>query len=867
MKKHLNIIKVLGMIVFIICSLYVNFASTIFIVLISLLLACVFRKYNSSIMKISKKKVYMYLMIVESLMAIDSIIIGNFMVTNTTILIYINTLLFMIANSLLFAVGEKYGNHCIAIYILIINLLNYIFIIGNNCNNILTMYIFLLPFIKYIYTKIDKNSLYRKKNILIYILIIMAILSLPVGIILLKSHNIIVFDSKNIQLLIGSLLYYNFITCMYKIIENKKQVSIRGELKKYLRPKQGKIKKVTAVIPNYNYANYIKSRINSILNQTYPIYELIILDDCSKDNSVEVIEEEIKKLKSKKPNLKVKFIKNEKNSGNVFKQWKKAFDLFTGDYLWICEADDLCSKYFLNSVMQGFEDQKVVLSYSESKAIDSKGKVFKDNLRDWIDIYKTGHWDNDYIEDGKKELKYFMSINNTIANVSGVVFKRINNFKYEQYLKEAQNYTLAGDWYFYSKVLLKGKISYVRNSFNYHRIHNSSVTSTTDNFTHYKEVIKIQNSISNDVNISAPMLKRIENRDSTLRRDLCISDDEIYYDTISLNKLLREKNIEDEILLSIIIPVYNVEKYIKKCLNSIFKDFPIKTEVIIINDGSPDNSEKIINEFRKKYKEIVYIKKENGGLSSVKNMGLKLARGKYIIFLDSDDYVSSNMYNTMLKKIIDTDSDLIYCDVLMTYEDNTVKYVTMKNWQRNDSLMQILDGNLMAASWNKMVKKELYNELKFPEGLNNEDIAVSPQLFLRAKKIEYIASPFYKYVQRSGSIQNSGFNEKRFVIFKTAKICFDSIKKYDFIFQEKVIGAIVTHQLLAILIYLILPIKEQNNRKKFIVLFCEEFNNLDIDISSNQYVYEYLYTHNLINLLDYIKDCNYEEIMKIKIGR
>lgn len=283
-------------------------------------------------------------------------------------------------------------------------------------------------------------------------------------------------------------------------------------------------------------------------------------------------------------------------------------------------------------------------------------------------------------------------------------------------------------------LLLKGKISYVRNSFNYHRIHNSSVTSTTDNFTHYKEVIKIQNSISNDVNISAPMLKRIENRDSTLRRDLCISDDEIYYDTISLNKLLREKNIEDEILLSIIIPVYNVEKYIKKCLNSIFKDFPIKTEVIIINDGSPDNSEKIINEFRKKYKEIVYIKKENGGLSSVKNMGLKLARGKYIIFLDSDDYVSSNMYNTMLKKIIDTDSDLIYCDVLMTYEDNTVKYVTMKNWQRNDSLMQILDGNLMAASWNKMVKKELYNELKFPEGLNNEDIAVSPQLFLRAKK-------------------------------------------------------------------------------------------------------------------------------------
>ena len=109
------------------------------------------------------------------------------------------------------------------------------------------------------------------------------------------------------------------------------------------------------IIPNYNYANYINDRIDSILNQKYPIYELIILDDKSSDNSVEIIEEKIKNIKIKYPKLKIKFIVNKKNSGNVFKQWNKAFTTATGDYIWIAEADDLCSKYFLGTVMQGFE--------------------------------------------------------------------------------------------------------------------------------------------------------------------------------------------------------------------------------------------------------------------------------------------------------------------------------------------------------------------------------------------------------------------------------------------------------------------------------------------------------------------------------
>ena len=162
-----------------------------------------------------------------------------------------------------------------------------------------------------------------------------------------------------------------------------------------------------------------------------------------------------------------------------------------------------------------------------------------------------------------------------------------------------------------------------------------------------------------------------------------------------------------------------------------------------------------------------------------------------------------------------------------------------------------------------MIKKELYDNLSFPEGLNNEDVAVSPQLFLRANRIEYIQSPFYKYVQRSGSIQNSGFNEKRFVIFKTASICFESIKNYTYIEQEKVIGAIITHQILAILIYLIIPISDKSQRIKYINQFCKEFNKLDIDISNNQYVYEYLAHHKITSLLENIEKCDISAIERM----
>lgn len=248
-------------------------------------------------------------------------------------------------------------------------------------------------------------------------------------------------------------------------------------------------KKISIVIPNYNYVEYIEQRIDSVLYQSYPIYEIIILDDCSTDNSVEVINEKIKKIKQENNDIKIEFIINKENGENVFSQWQKGFNAATGEYVWIAEADDLASPDFLNTVIKGFEKNEgrnnVILSYSNSMTIDKNNKILTKTVEKWADTYNTGKWHNDYINDGKEEIRTTLSIKNTIFNVSSCLIKKGN---YDEIFTNAKGYRLAGDWYFYYRLLELGDIAYFATPLNYYRIHNKRVTSNTKTEKEYEEI-------------------------------------------------------------------------------------------------------------------------------------------------------------------------------------------------------------------------------------------------------------------------------------------------------------------------------------------------------------------------------------------
>ncbi len=278
----------------------------------------------------------------------------------------------------------------------------------------------------------------------------------------------------------------NFVYKAYKNKKDNKKVSIY----KHAARKKNIInsKKVSVVIPNYNYENYIEERIDSILMQTYPIHELIILDDCSTDNSVNKIEEIIKKH----PDVNIKFVKNEKNSGSVFSQWQKAFSLSTGDYVWIAEADDSCSHYFLENVMKGFDSPNVVLSYAESMRIDENNKIISSSCRDWMLAVSSVKWNKSYINSGINEIQNALAICNTIPNVSAVVFKKSNQV---EIIEEAKKFKISGDWYIYYKLLSNGDIAYCSKSLNYFRKHSKSTSTVVSRELEIRELLTIQSEI------------------------------------------------------------------------------------------------------------------------------------------------------------------------------------------------------------------------------------------------------------------------------------------------------------------------------------------------------------------------------------
>ena len=250
------------------------------------------------------------------------------------------------------------------------------------------------------------------------------------------------------------------------------------------------VRKVSVIIPNYNYARFLNERIDSIIHQTYPIHELIILDDCSTDDSRRIIEEKIKSVKD----IPVKTVFNETNSGLVFSQWQKGLKEVTGDVFWIAEADDSCEPDFLETLMKPFDDERTVLSYCDSARIDDDNNVIRGNCQDLYNMFHSPHWDHSFVTEGEEEIKKYLSVLNTILNVSGVVWRRIDGL--HEIFEEAKNFRVAGDWYIYTKVLEKGKLAFSSKCLNYYRKHTGSVTSSVHCDIEYQEIVQIEEMIA-----------------------------------------------------------------------------------------------------------------------------------------------------------------------------------------------------------------------------------------------------------------------------------------------------------------------------------------------------------------------------------
>lgn len=244
--------------------------------------------------------------------------------------------------------------------------------------------------------------------------------------------------------------------------------------------------KISVVVPNYNYSNYLYQRVYSILNQNYKIHELIILDDASKDNSLFYIKQIEQKISE---SVNVKVVVNDINSGNAFNQWQKGINLATGDYVWVAEADDYAKKNFLNEVVSPLKkNNNIVISYADTGFIDSNGYITKNSLVDQIDILKTNHWNASYVNKGIAEINCYSYLNCTIPNVSGTIIKKGN---YDEIFESAKKFHQSGDWFTYLNILNLGDISFINKTLNYYRVHGNNISQTFDKKAHILEIQRI----------------------------------------------------------------------------------------------------------------------------------------------------------------------------------------------------------------------------------------------------------------------------------------------------------------------------------------------------------------------------------------
>ncbi len=211
-----------------------------------------------------------------------------------------------------------------------------------------------------------------------------------------------------------------------------------------------------------------------------------------------------------------------------------------------------------------------------------------------------------------------------------------------------------------------------------------------------------------------------------------------------------------KIKVSVIVPVYNVEKFIDKCLNSLVKQSLKEIEIIVVNDGSPDNSQKIIDKYVKKYPDKIksYIK-ENGGQGSARNYGLKKASGEYIGYVDSDDFVEKDMYKKLYNKAKENNYDIVVCGNYNVSEDYQNKNIDAFINNYNTDLENIFFGKM--AVWNKIYKRDILikNKLEFKEKVWYEDLAFTLKAIMNSNTFAFIDEPLYDYLIREGSTMNN----------------------------------------------------------------------------------------------------------------
>ncbi|WP_337175535.1 glycosyltransferase [Paludisphaera sp.] len=259
--------------------------------------------------------------------------------------------------------------------------------------------------------------------------------------------------------------------------------------------------KVSAIVPNYRHAPYLEERLRSVFEQTVRPHEIIFLDDCSPDDSLEVA----RRLAPESP-VPMRIVVNETNSGSTFKQWMKGMELASGDLIWLAESDDVCDARFLERLVPEFRDPDVALAYCQSALVGPNGETWAPDFLDHTDDLALDRWRSRYKVDAAEEAEVGLSQKNTIPNASAAVFRKPSRLDFAE---ELAGMKFAGDWLFYAMILRGGKIAFAPESLNSYRRHEATVSfQSTKADTHAEETLHVKRRVFETYDVSLNAMAR-----------------------------------------------------------------------------------------------------------------------------------------------------------------------------------------------------------------------------------------------------------------------------------------------------------------------------------------------------------------------
>ena len=510
---------------------------------------------------------------------------------------------------------------------------------------------------------------------------------------------------------------------------------------------------ISIIVPIYNTEKYLHQCLDSILNQTYTNFEVLLINDGSTDSSGMICQEYVGRDS--------RFRYFEKDNGGVASARNLGLERSGGAYITFIDSDDWIEPNYLEVLYTALKESNTDVAISTYKRFAQDGVFY---LRSY------SREDDEFLNIGTRSRDYFLEIlprlgelDHSFYSISSKLIKReiIGNLLFDEQISYAEDLN-----FFFHLYLGVESVVYVRDYTYIYRTHDASTSQNVTELKALQELGIYKRMFQQIDRMGLPTFhyfKRIENvvayRISGFPSSKAIKEYELFVSEI------RERVTYPQPLISLIVPIYNVENYLWSCLDSIAKQTYSNIEVLLVNDGSPDGSGVICQEFVASDSRFRYIEKANGGLSDARNVGIARAQGEFLSFVDSDDWIEPTYVEDLYRAALFNDAEVVVsnykkfdvkdnCYWIHVFDDYYETHYSGEELIQQLPALERKDFSF-TTSWGILFAHRLFEAISFPKGKTIEDTRTNYRLFAESRRLTYIHKALYNYRVGVDSISSS----------------------------------------------------------------------------------------------------------------